>query len=99
MRIEATGIYNGKPLTVVCDDSGENGFQYRFNGQEDRELENDLIAEAEAGHAIGGTYYPETFPLKLVTALSEWFFDRPPQGTITVDGDLEEIPGEPDTIY
>ena len=100
MRIEANGIYNGQPLTVVCESDGESdSFAYSFNGSENKGLEYMLTAEADAGHAIGGTYYPETLALKLVTALDGWFFDYPPQDEIKVDEELEEIPFEPDVIY
>ena len=96
MRITATGTKNGETISAVCDGDGED-FSYTFNGKENPALEAELVYEANAGRAIGGTYFPETWPLKLVTALDGWFFDRPPE--IEVDGDLEEIPSEDGVIY
>lgn len=97
MKITATGKRNGDAITVICD-GDNNAFVFTFNGTENDSLQNILTAQANAGVIIGGTYYPETFALKLVAALTGWFFDEPPE-TLEVDGDIEQIPFEDDVIY
>ena len=97
MKIEATGELRGKKTTVVCVDNGE-GFAFTFNGKENDSLQMRLEAIIDSGVSIGGTYYPETIALKIVAALEAYFFDSPAQN-ISVDGDLEQIPFEEDTIY
>ena len=96
MIITAQGKRGKKTIKVRCEGDADY-FVYTFNGSEDIELEADLVYEALQNHPAGGTYFPETFALKLVTALRGWFFDKPAH--VDVDGELEEIPGDEDTIY
>lgn len=92
-KIEAHGKLNGKATTVTWEDDA-----LQFNGARDPVLESDLRGIVARGPAIGGTYYPETEALRMIAALTGYFFDRPPE--ITVEGELEEeIPGEPGVIY
>lgn len=97
MKIEAVGNVNGVKTTVVCEGDGEQ-FNYLFNGVENDELRELLRIRTEENHPIGGTYYPQTWALKLVATLDGWFFDSPPK-RLDVDGEIESIPYEKGLIY
>lgn len=101
ITIVTKGIRKGKPFEVKCTGDG-NDFEILFNG-----LHNEAEAEwlsflaQRSGSAAGGTYYPATYPLRLLSVLRARYFDRAPVTTVDVTGDsvLEEIPGEDGVIY
>lgn len=96
-KIRAKGRINGYEYEVECQDI-EDGLQIDFDGEEIEHLEQRFREELNKRHAVGGTYFPpQESMINALNVLRYYFFDAEP--TITVDGDIGEIPGEKDVVY
>lgn len=93
-KVIAKGKKYGSTLTVEYELD-----KVLFNGQEDILLEDELSELLEDPKSIGGTYYPPVDTLlNAMNILQYHFFDEPAE-EITVEGEIEEIPYEEDTVY
>lgn len=96
-KIKASGKINGYVYEVECQDI-EDELQIDFDGEEDDYFEQKFREELNKRHAVGGTYYPpQESMINALNVLQNYFFDGEP--TITVEGDIGEIPGEKDVVY
>lgn len=93
--IKATGKRNNKKIVVVCECDNEKA-DFAFDGEQNIRMAAEILVKVSTA-VIGGTYYPETLPLKILAVLESDFFDFPP--AISVEGELEEIPGEKGVVY
>jgi hypothetical protein len=94
MKITATGKKNGKTVKLVYEDG-----EFTFNGEHNILYEMEIESHKQAGHPVGGTYYPQKdSPLNLINVIESYFFDR--NAVVQVQGaDIEEIPYEEGVVY
>lgn len=93
-KIIAKGKKHGSKLTVEFDME-----KILFNGKEDELMEEELLEMLESPEAVGGTYYPPVDSLLNAYNILQYHYFDDTVEEITVDGELEEIPYEKDTIY
>ncbi len=88
----------GEDLTLTIEEL-DGSITVLFNGVEDDLLLENLNEIAANSPPMGGTFYPEPGTmLSYYNALKNgFFFDW--LTDVTVDGDIGEIPCEPDCIY
>lgn len=89
MKIIASGKKDGKKIIVEV--SGQEKFEYRFNGEKDDQLEMEIWQQI-GDFPVGGTYWPETEAMQILAVLVAGFYDRPPV-ILLAEGIDEEIPG------
>lgn len=89
-KIIASGIKNGKQLTVTWEEGG-------FSSLNDKDLDHELFGIAVNTHTMGGTYHlSDDDPLKAEAVFDEFFDKR----TNTVyNGDEPMLPSEEGAIY
>lgn len=89
---------SGEELTITVEEKDGN-ITVLFNGAEDDLLLANLNEIAANSPPMGGTFYPEPGTmLSYYNALTGGFFSDW-LTSVTVDGDIGEIPCEDDCIY
>lgn len=88
----------GEDLILTIEEK-EGSITVLFNGMEDDKLLENLNEIAANSPPMGGTFYPEPGTmLSYYNALKSGFF-ADWLTDVTVDGNIGEIPCEPDCIY
>jgi len=88
----------GEDLTITIEEK-DGSITVLFNGEEDTALRENLNEIAANSPPMGGTFYPEPGTmLSYYNALTGGFFSDW-LTSVQVDGDIGEIPCEPDCIY
>lgn len=96
-KITANGTFHGVMTEVTCTD-GEDGLVIDFDDQENGQMESIFRRELGKGHAMGGSFHPERESmLNALNVIRHYFFDDEPE--IQIDGDIGEIPTDPDSIF
>lgn len=96
-KITATGTHAGFPVTVVCEDNGNELF-LTFNGESNNLYEAFFRSSLDEHHSIAGSFVPDSNSmLNALNVCRNYFFDDSP--TITVGGDIGELPFEENIIY
>lgn len=99
IKIMATGIKDGKSMTVEIESKYPDVYFFLFNGERNAvyEIEMDILL-MYGDVFLGGTYIPESNDTKLYAIMQGYFFDRRPD-SLVVEGEIEEMPSEEGVIY
>lgn len=96
-KITAKGTHAGFPVTVVCEDNGNELF-LTFNGEVNDLYEAFFRSSLDEHHPIAGSFVPDSNSmLNALNVCRNYFFDDSP--TVTVEGDIGELPFEENIIY
>lgn len=96
-KITATGTHAGFPVTVVCEGNGNELF-LTFNGEANDLYETFFRSSLNEHHSIAGSFVPDSNSmLNALNVCRDYFFDDSP--TITVWGDIGDLPFEENIIY
>jgi hypothetical protein len=96
--IKAEGKFQGNDLSVICVKEDEELF-FLFNRSVDKGHESVFKNILKERHSIAGTFFPEEESmLNVLNVIQYHFFDEKPS-SVEVEGDIGEIPFEPDMIY
>ena len=96
--IKAEGKFQGNDLSVICLKEDEELF-FLFNESMDKGHESIFRGILKERHPIAGTFFPEEESmLNVLNVLQYYFFDSKPS-SVEVEGDIGEIPYEPNVIY
>lgn len=96
--IKAEGKFHGNKLSVICLKEDEELF-FLFNSGIDEGLESVFRNILKDRHSIAGTFFPEEESmLNVLNVIRYHFFDDKPS-SVEVEGDIGEIPHEPNTVY
>lgn len=86
-------IAKSKELTITVEEK-DGAITVLFDGIVDKAMQDILEIEAENAPPMGGTYYPEQD-----TMLFYYNALKHMPGTVSVEGDIGEIPHEEGFIY
>lgn len=96
--IKAEGKFHGNDLSIICMKEDEELF-FLFNRSVDKGLESVFRKIMKERHPIAGTFCPEEESmLNVLNVIRYHFFDETPS-SVEVEGDIGEIPYEPNMIY
>ena len=100
-KIIAKGNHAGLPVTVTCEDEGDEVF-VKFDGEANKlhELYEEYFSDRmDECHSIAGNYVPDrNSMLNALNVCQHYFFDDGPMD-ITVEGDIGVLPFESGTVY
>lgn len=88
----AKGIKNGK-RTEVTVEKFRGFWEFRFNGEDDLKLEEEILDKMQVARPFAGMRIPENEEQRIASVLEGYFFDRAPE-EIEVPFELEEIPDD-----
>lgn len=94
MTLKATGKKDGKVVTLEY-----NGTEFTFNGERNELYRLELEWHINAGHYVGGTYYPpKNSDLNILNVVENYFFDRNAVAEVT-GADIEPMESVDGRIY